>query len=142
MPNRQNKKGRSRYDAKHVRFYDFMLSSPAYLDLSCQARAILIEIVRLYDGTNNGRIALSIRTAAQRCRISKDTATRAFAELRGHGFVECVTPGAFSRKVRHAAEWRIAWRSCDVTGDLPRNPFMRWDRQKQNTVLTYSTAVP
>jgi hypothetical protein len=40
--------------------------SPAYLSLSCAARVVLIEAARADDGTNNGRIGLSVRRASQR----------------------------------------------------------------------------
>jgi hypothetical protein len=52
-----------RLDAPHVRLYRWMLDSPAYLSLTCPARAVLIEIARGHDGTNNGRLGLSIRRA-------------------------------------------------------------------------------
>ena len=35
-----------RIDAPHIRFYDWLLTSPAYLSLSCPARAVLIESLR------------------------------------------------------------------------------------------------
>jgi hypothetical protein len=142
MPNRQNRKGRSKYDAKHVRLYDYMLSCPAYLSLSCAARAVLIEVARIYDGTNNGRLGLSVRRAAQRCRIAKDTARRALGELQDLGFIDCVTRGSFSRKVRHAAEYRITWKRCDATGELPSYRFKQWGRGNQNTVPICSVTVP
>ena len=44
-------------------------------------RAVYVEISRIYDGSNNGRIGFSVRTAATRCRIAKDTAKRALDEL-------------------------------------------------------------
>jgi hypothetical protein len=102
-----------------VRFYDWMLMSPAYLHLTCQERAFLIEIARIYDGANNGRLALSTRTAAQRCHMAKDTATRAFAELQSLGFIECVTPGAFSRdrlSRAHQGKAKINARLCRIRG--------------------------
>jgi hypothetical protein len=131
-----------RIDAPHVRLYRWLLDSPAYLSLSCPARAVLVEIVRCYDGLNNGRIGLSVRRAAERCNIAAGTAKRAFEELQDRGFIDCVTKGAFSRKMRHASEWRLTWRPCDVTGALPAKPFMSWGREKQNTVLKYSPTVP
>lgn len=138
-----NRKGRNKYDARHVRLYDYMLNSEAYLSLSCQARAVLVEVVRTYDGTNNGRLALSVRTAAQRGRIAQGTAARAFRELQERGFIECVKRGSFGYKIRHAAEWRITWKPCDVTGDLPDKDFMRWrPARKQNTVSKYHATVP
>ncbi len=129
---------RKRIDAPHVRLYRWLLDSPAYLSLSCQARAVLVEIVRSYDGMNNGRIGLSVRRASGRCNIARGTASRAFAELQERGFIECVTQGAFSRKAPHASEWRLTFWGCDVTGALASKQFMSWGRGKQNTMSKYS----
>src|SRR5918993_571309 len=65
-----------RLDAPHVRLYRWMLDCPAYLSLSCQARAVLLEIARSHDGTNNGRLGLSVRRASERCNIARGTAQR------------------------------------------------------------------
>ena len=58
--------------------------------LTCPARAILIEIARGHDGTNNGRLGLSIRRASERCNIARGTAQRALAELQERGFIDCM----------------------------------------------------
>jgi hypothetical protein len=118
-----------------------MLDSPAYLSLTCPARAVLVEIARCYNGTNNGRLGLSIRWASERCNIARGTAQRALVELQELGFIECMTKGAFSRKVSHASEWRLTWWNCDVTGALPSKKFMSWGREKQNAVSKYPVAV-
>ncbi len=104
----------------------FMLESPAYRSLTPAARAVYVEVAKLYNGRNNGTLALSVRDAAERCRINKDTASKAFALLQAVGFLECATPGGFTRKVRHAAEWRLAGERCDKTGALATRAFMRW----------------
>ena len=39
-----------RLEASHVRLYGWMLDSPAYLSLGCPARAVLVEIAKVYDG--------------------------------------------------------------------------------------------
>jgi hypothetical protein len=70
-----------------------MLDSPAYLSLTCPARAVLVEIARCYNGTNNGRLGLSIRWASERCNIARGTAQRALVELQELGFIECMTKG-------------------------------------------------
>jgi DNA-binding transcriptional regulator YhcF (GntR family) len=125
-----------------------MLTCDAYLSLSCAARAVLIEIARIYDGTNNGRIALSVRTAAKRCRIADGTANRALDELTERGFIECVRRGSFGYKKRHASEWRITSKPCDVTGELSSKQFMRWrvaeycQAKKQISVSQYDATVP
>jgi hypothetical protein len=116
-----------RLDAPHVRFYRWMLDSPAYLSLSCPARAVLIEIARAYDGYNNGRIGLSVRLASERCRIARGTAMRAFAELQERGFIECMTKGGFNRKSPHASEWRLTFWPCDE--NFATKDFMSWGRE-------------
>ena len=137
----KNRRLNKRLDAPHVRLYRWLLDSPAYLSLSCQARAVLLEVARGHDGTNNGRLGLSIRRASERCNIARGTAARAFIELQERGFIECMTKGGFNRKTPHASEWRLTWWSCDVTGELPSKKFMSWGREKQNTVSKYPVAV-
>jgi hypothetical protein len=139
MPKRPRRN--KRIDAPHVRLYGWLLNSPAYLSLSCPARALLVEITRLYNGRNNGQIGLSVRRAAERCNVARGTAQRAFTQLQERGFIELVTKGAFSRKSPHASEWRLTFNSCDVTGDLASKAFMRWGREKQNAVSKYPVAV-
>lgn len=141
MPRTHNAKGRNKYDASHVRLYIYMLNSPAFRSLTCQARAALIEISRRYNGSNNGFIGASVRDLAERCRIARGTARKALAELQERGFIECVTPGGFNRKAPHASEWRLTWQTCDVTGALAQKPFMNWGREKQNAASNYSATV-
>jgi hypothetical protein len=130
-----------RIDAPHVRLYSWLLNSPAYLSLSCPARALLVEVTRLYNGRNNGQIGLSVRRASERCNVARGTAQRAFVELQDRGFIELVTKGAFSRKSPHASEWRLTFNACDVTGELPSKKFMSWGRENQNAVSKYPVAV-
>lgn len=110
-----------------------MLNSLAWKALKASSRAVYVVLAQRYNGSNNGRIALSARDAADLCNINKDTATKAFRELIELGFIECATPGGFSRKVRHATEWRLTQHRCDLTGALPTKAFVRW-RPIQNSV--------
>ena len=141
MANRQNKTGRSRSDP-FLKLTWFMLESPAWRSLTPAERAVYIELAKLYNGRNNGWLALSVRDAAERCRINKDTAAKALAALQTAGFIECVTPGGFTRKVRHATEWRLTIHPCDVTGELPTKDFTRWMPEIQNTVPPQTCKVP
>jgi len=86
-----------------------------------------------YYGSNNGQIALSVRDASENCKMSKNTASRAFKELQERGFIELRTPGAFSRKVRHANEWSLTEFRDDTTGKMATKAFMHW-HQIQNAV--------
>lgn len=125
MARRQNRKGRSSGEA-FVKLTWFLLNSAAWRDLTPAARAIYLEVAKLYNGRNNGHLALSVRDAAEQCRVNKDTAAKSLASLQAHGFIECVTPGGFSRKLRHATEWRLTIERCDKTNALPTKAFMRW----------------
>jgi hypothetical protein len=121
----------------------FLLNSAAYLSLSTAARAVHVEIVRLYNGSNNGRLALSVRTAAIRCRVARNTAARALAELQDRGFIECVTAGGFSLKTRHATEWRLTHLKCDASGKLSDAIFMQWrppEKQNSGSIRTATVA--
>ncbi len=84
-PMRKKRRLNRRLDAPHVRLYRWLLDSAAYLALSCPARAILVEIARNYDGMDNGRIGLSVRRAAKRCRTAPETAT-SLSGTRREGF--------------------------------------------------------
>lgn len=95
--------------------YD-ILASPAWEGLSAQARAVLIQIAKRYNGANNGTLAASVRDLARECRINKDTVKRTIEELIDAGFLELGQAGSFEYKKRHAAEYRLTWHSCDKTG--------------------------
>lgn len=104
----------------------FMQETAAWRSLTPAARAVYVEMRLRYYGANNGWIALSVRDAAERCNINKDTAGKALSTLQERGFIECATPGGFNRKVRHATEWRLLDVRCDKSGALPTKAFMRW----------------
>lgn len=126
MSRGHNRKGRSTNGGAFVQLHHFMLKTEAWRSLSAQARAVYIELAANFFGANNGFIALSVRQAAERCNISKNTAAICFETLQARGFIECVTPGGFSRKTRHAAEWRLTNYRCDKSGALPTKAFVRW----------------
>lgn len=142
MARRHDNKGRSNGYADFVKLDRVLLHTPAYGSLTTQARAVLVELYDRYKGYNNGYIGLSVRSAAEHCNIAKDTANRALRELVEKGFIECVTPGGFSRKTPHAAEWRLTQHRCDVTGATPTKDYMKWGREKKTRSQNAPTAVP
>jgi len=103
-----------------------MLRSPAWRSLSPVSRCIFLELSAIYNGGNNGYLALSTRDAAERVRCSKDTAARALADLIAKGFIECCSRGHFDRKSPHASEYRLTLYSCDRTGQRASKAFMSW----------------
>lgn len=121
-----NRKGRSSGGGPFVQLPHFMLESPAWRSLSAQEQATYIVVAKAYNGSNNGRLAVSVRQIAQRANVNKDTASKCLATLQARGFIECASPGGFTRKIRHAAEWRLTLYQCDRTQAPPLKPFMRW----------------
>jgi hypothetical protein len=103
-----------------------MLRSPAWRSLSAVARCIFLELAAIYNGSNNGFIALSTRDAAKHVRCSKDTAARALTELMDKGFIVCCSRGHFDRKSPHASEYRLTLHSCNRTSEKASKAFMRW----------------
>jgi hypothetical protein len=118
---------RRRYDGPNfIQLFRYMLDCPAYVSLSPWARATLIEVIRGYNGSNNGRIVLSVRTLAERLACNKDTACDALQELVDRGFIEPRIKGAFRVKFKRATEWRLNDRRCDATGVRQSQAFLKW----------------
>lgn len=120
-----DKTGRSKGSGRFLRLDYDLLTSPAWLSLSPAPRAVLIQVGKRYNGANNGMLAASVRDLADECRINKDTAAKALKTLQDAGFLDLVQAGSFSRKVQHAAEYRLTWERCDRTRQMPTRRFRR-----------------
>lgn len=98
---------------KFVQLPDSILSSPAYRSLTPNARALLIELIYLYNGYNNGDLWLSVDDAAARMgRSDHHAASAAFDELIEVGLIAvvnlayyCIKTGIGSR----ARTFRLTW---------------------------------
>lgn len=119
----RNRRPGSRADAtgrsevlRFVQLYHWMLDCPAYASLRLIARALLVELARRFNGSNNGEIGLGEREAAARLAVTDRKAVRrAFGELESAGFIVKTRAGAFSVKAadgRRASEWRLTWWGC------------------------------
>lgn len=128
MSGRMKRKGRTKF----LMIEAYVFSSPAFRSLSTVERAAYLEIKWRYDGFNNGRIGVSCRELGEALNVSKATASRAIDTLCERGFVEPVKRSTFNHKYRTATEWRLTEYACNVTGELPTKPFMRW--REKNTV--------
>jgi len=139
----QKRRRRKNSYEPHVRLHFWLLKTAAWAATTPAERAVLIELYRRYNGSNNGRIGLSVRAAASACNIAKDTATRALRGLQEKGFAVLITPGGFNRKIPHAAEWRLTEFHCDAGNVIPTNDFTRWrPPETQNAVPIEDARVP
>jgi hypothetical protein len=127
--NYRTKRGRKAKGPPFVQLHYFLLDSAAWHSLSVYARCAYIELARLYDGLNNGTLALSVRRLAEAISCNKDTAAKALTELEVKGFIACEKVGQFTRKERHSTEYRLTAYRCDVTGETATrefNPGEKW----------------
>jgi hypothetical protein len=125
----------------------YLMKSPAWKSLGCIPRAVYLDMVSRYHGSNNGRIGYSVRCAVAELHIGSATARRALDDLQDRGFIVVIKKGAFNVKVRHASEWRLTDHHCDVTNNLATKEFMRWTPDKNKTrypqrLRTVSVAAP
>jgi len=124
------------------------MRTPAWKSLKPQDRVVYIEIHRLYNGHNNGRLALSNRDVAKACNISKDTACKCFQRLIEKGFLNITYKGSYSVKTSKATEYAITIEGIDgkaATKDFAswrppekkkRGPKLGQDGHKQRTEIT------
>jgi hypothetical protein len=129
-------------ESRHVRLYHWFLKSEAWKSLSPNARALYVEIVTRYNGSNNGRIGFSVRDAADALHVGKNTASAALKELQERCFLVVTKRSAFSLKTKMATEWRLTEFPCDITNAVASREFMRWSPEKQNTVPNTGPTVP
>jgi hypothetical protein len=57
---------------RYVKLRFWLLNSPAWQSLPPAARALYIDIVKRYNGSNNGRIVMGVRDTAKLIGVSKD----------------------------------------------------------------------
>ena len=135
MNGKANKTGRSKSQlVDFVALERYIMRSDAWRSLSPTEQAVYLQFGYHYNGANNGSIRVSTRMLADGLGIGKTTACRCIKVLAERGFIDCVTPGYFSLKLRHCAEYRLQAFRCDVTGALPGKLFMRWQPEIRNTV--------
>jgi hypothetical protein len=106
-----------------------VLESPAYRALSCGARCLLIELLRLWNGSNNGKLFLSIREAAKLVGCANDTAAKLFDELMAKGFIKLNERGWFSSQGGLASTWIIT--DCPILAQPhaipPTREYLQWN---------------
>jgi hypothetical protein len=122
MPKSHNKTGRSKSRERYSIVPHSLLESFAWSCLSANGKVAWLEFCRTHNGTNNGRIAVSVRVLGARLGVVPDTAARAIRELVTYGFLEITRGASFSGK-RRATEYRLTHLKDDVTGEPPSRAF-------------------
>src|ERR1700729_3351907 len=84
---RADRTGRCVTGPPFVQLPHFVIDSPAWRSLSFPAVAAFVQLMRVYNGTNNGQLGMSVRILAERLGCGKSTASRALDELDQKGFI-------------------------------------------------------
>lgn len=101
-----------------------LIDTPAWIDLGGTAAKLLLYLARMYNGSNNGQIALAERAAAEAIGVRRGAAAAAFDELEAHGFIRVTQRGAFSVKVKLATTWRLTFHPTERAS--PTHDYRDW----------------
>ncbi|MGB7655216.1 MAG: hypothetical protein WBL74_07025 [Novosphingobium sp.] len=110
-----------------------MLESAAYASLDLTARAVLTELVTLFNGDNNGSLYLSVDDARGRLGIAtKHPVLRAFNQLEAVGLIELTKDAHFAVKAAESSRarcWRLAWHPWpECPNKARRIPQYGWEQ--------------
>jgi hypothetical protein len=136
MPRRHAKRGKNKRE-RFVQLPHWIMNSPAWARLKPVERCVWLEAVRVYDGQNNGSLALPSRSLADRLGVKHTTVVRALQTLVTLGFIEVTRRSEFSKK-RRAAEYRVTHLHCDRTNTLASKQFMRLGKDQSTSPIVTS----
>lgn len=111
--------GRNAGSTAFLMLENYVFDSPAFRTMKAGPRALLFELIRRHNGSNNGTIAMGVRAAAILLGTNKDTAGKYFAVLVERGFIASARPGGFNMKdpqARRSTEWRLTWIKTNCMG--------------------------
>ena len=117
---------------RFVALRHWIMDRPAYRHLSPAARALYIELKRGFNGSNNGRIALSYRDAAVALNMHRNSVGKLFRELQNLGFIIPAVPHHLGPDgVGKTTLWILTEEG--VNGQRPTMDFAKWsESEKQN----------
>ncbi len=107
---RKRKGGTGREGGRFIALPHSVMESPAYLRLSCHARALLLEFAFQYRGDDNGRLLCSGNYLSARGWNSNYTITKAKRELLEAGFIHETVKGHRPNK---ASWYAVTWHTLD-----------------------------
>jgi len=113
-----------------VRLTESVLKSPAYRNLKPPARALLIEFMRVYRPSRNGRLTIDTATAKELINCSEKVTDRAFYELSEHGFIKLIKHHSWTTK--KGREWAITFHK--VNEHEPTKDYLKWKKGEYENV--------
>lgn len=116
-------KERRRKSPPFVMLYHRWMSTAAWFALTGLEAKLLCEILRLYNGENNGKIGFGHYQAAEVLGVARNTAAKAFKGLEDKGFIRPRKKGCFAAKGIQS-EWRVTmW---PAFGKPATHDYLKW----------------
>src|SRR5712691_1594719 len=94
----------------HLRLYNWMTETRAYVALSLSGKCILWELMRRYDGNNNGKISFGGQDG-RHAKLLRDLTERALTEIEGAGFIVETEPAV--PHLKKPRKWRLTMYPTD-----------------------------
>jgi len=104
-----------------IAFPRAVLKSAAYNDLSCNARAMMLEFQNVWK-PHEPTIHYSVRRVAEKLKVSLSTASRLLKELADHDFIEVAEESHWLNG--KAREYHLKW--LPAHNREPSNDWMNW----------------
>ncbi len=127
------------WDKPHCRLYCEWLLLPAYRELSCYARALLIDLLAKHRPAAPNLIELSDRQIAKILNCARGTASKAIVELEKCGWLEVERVGTMKGKRGKRASCYSLTRFPKISGDAPTESYLHWRPQTSATARNVTT---
>lgn len=113
-----NKHGREK---PHARIYTEWMDLPAWRELSCQARALIVELTARYrpNGPDSNVVPLTSRSVAAMVGCGREKASEAIDELEERGWIVAHSVGLQMSGPLHKRAPRYALSTCSPDGKTP-----------------------
>lgn len=113
---RQRQKGR-RSSGTFAAIPHAVLDSQAFLSLTTAAVKLLLDLIRQFDGKNNGNLAITYSQMQHRGWKSTSTLSRAKDQLLQHGLIEKTRQGGLAQGRKICSLFAITWLPVDRIED-------------------------
>lgn len=119
-------KGQKKGAGRHVQLPEWVQQTKAWATLKPSPRALYIELKRRYTGSNNGRIVLSHRDAANLLNVHRNSVGPWFKELEERGFIVMTqAPHLGPSGVGQSSHWTLTEMETDNMKTASK-AFARW----------------
>lgn len=130
--------------SKYARILLYVVDTDAWRALGTASHSLFILLSLEWNGpnyNNNGKISLSVRQAAERMGVSRDTAAKAFRDLQAKGFI-VVKKGGSLGVTGHGKcpEYEIT--SIELPHKEKSNHFLHWTHGNDFDVFVHPVKNP